>query len=174
MNRQKIILTINLLFTLMFILGYGQKVLACGCPVSVPPSYSTYHTIPLPVMVPPIPEFEHMWKAKDVVDSFEKNGLEVQKHISVPEEGNHETAIKKADEAVGFGLTSFGPDAEVFIHTFNLKNDLKEVQKYFLERNERGEFYTWSFVKDNVLLVLTGTVPENIARQYENVLYELK
>ncbi len=75
---------------------------------------------------------------------------------------------------MGFGLASLGSDAEVVIHTFNLKNDLKDVQKYFLERNERGEFYTWSFVKDNVLLVLTGTIPEDVARQYENALYSLK
>ena len=173
MKSQKIILIARFLFTLLLITGYGQKVFACRCGNPNHTPSPTGHTVPLPVMVPPMPEFEHRWQTKDVIESFEEKGLAVEKQRSIFDEGSYNSAIEEAEEAVRFDLASYGKDIGVCIHTFTSKDDLKHLQEYFLGLNEKGDLYTWSFVKDNVLLVLTGTIPEEVARQYEIGLYSL-
>ncbi len=174
MKKRNMILLINFFFIFIFIAGYSQKVSACGCGSSHSTSSPSYSMSPQPIMVPSMPEFETKWSTMRVVESFEEKGLTVERLRSIFEDANHDTAINAAEEAVRFDLASFGKEAGVCIHTFTSKDDLKNLQTHFLELNEKGDLYTWSYVKDNVLLVITGTIPEEIARQYERVLYDLR
>ena len=98
----------------------------------------------------------------------------VEKQQSVFEETDHDHGIDVEKEAVSFDLSSLGKDAGGSINTFKYREDLKDLQKHFLALNEKGELHTWSFVKDNVLLILTGNVPEEIARLYETALAGLE
>lgn len=176
MITQKIILTImGLLITVLLISGYNQKTFACGCGGHSHSSpSSSYQMSPPVIIVPPPPGFPHKWFAKDVVESFDKKGLKVAKLKPIIEEADSNFIINMTNKAVRFDLASLGEDVRVYIHTFETTNDLDMAQKHFLELNKKGELYTWSFVKDNILLVLTGTVREEIARQYESALYNLK
>jgi hypothetical protein len=175
MKKGKRIVIIVLLFALFSIAVYSQNAFACGCGgySNVSP-VSSHHSPPLPPMVPPMPEFERTWSANDLIKSLEGKGLKKQEHSSVLEGRYNDALINTAEEAVGFDLVSFGKEAGVSIHTFRSKKDLRKVQRYFLDLNEKGDLYTWSFVKDNIVLVLSGTIPEDIARQYERTLYSLK
>jgi len=175
MKKGKRIVIMVLLFTLFSIAVYSQNAFAYGCGghSNVSP-VSSHHSPPLPAMVPPMPEFEHTWSANDLIESLEAKGLKEEKGRSILEERDHDALINTVEEAVGFYLSSFGKDAGVFIHIFRSREDPRKVQKHFLDLNEKGDLYTWSFVKDNIVLVLTGTIPEDIARRYERILYSLK
>lgn len=175
MRKQEIAqIMMVLVVTLLLLAVHRQKTFACGCSSPASSYSSTYQMAPSGMIVPPPPGFPHEWIAKDVVESFSSNGLKVEEPISILKDVNHNPAINVADEAIRFDLDSFGKESAVCIHTFKSRDDLDTLQEYFLEQNEKGELYTWSFVKDNVLLVLTGTIPEEIARHYESVLYDLK
>ncbi|UCH45760.1 MAG: hypothetical protein JSV11_03370 [Nitrospiraceae bacterium] len=176
MMRGKVILIIwGLLITVLLLAGYNQNAFSCGCGGhSHTTSPGSHYSVPLPVMIVPRPEFEHRWQAKDVVESFDEKNLNVDRRRAAFVEGHYDLAINKAKEAVGFDLSSIGEEAGVYIHTFSSRDDLKDAQKQFLELNEEGKLYTWSFARDNVLLVLTGTIPEGVARQYERALYSMK
>ena len=165
MNRQKSILIINILITVLFIAGYCQEAFAA-------PSGS--FTTQLPIMVSPMPEFETRWKAEAVIDSFEEKGLAVAKQKSVFNALAKGSSANIEEEAVSFDIPSLGKDVGGSINTFKYKIELEELQRHFLDLNKKGDFHTWSYAKDNVLIILTGNVPENIARQYEKALVSLK
>jgi hypothetical protein len=172
MNRRKIIL-INLLIALLLV-GYSKEVFACGCGSSPSSSIASYRATPNIVVVPPPPGFPHKWFTKEVINLFDKKGLKVSKPNPITERTKNNSIINTTNEAVKFDLISIGKDVGVSIHIFETWDDLDKAQKHFLDLNEKGELYTWSFVKDNVLLVLTGTIPEEVAREYESALYNLK
>ncbi len=116
----------------------------------------------------PPPAFAQKWYVTDVVRSFNEDGLkaEVKKdYTSEPLEVKEGTASLTISLKDGLAGT---------ITTFNKKEDLEKIQKRFFDLNKNGEFHTWTFVKDNVLLVLTGSLPEDEARRYESSLYNLK
>ncbi len=172
MKRQKIGVFVCTAITLF---SFAPKAFACGCsgrgPAGSGPSlkYVTPNIHPSPMP----PGFPYKWSGKDLIKRFSESGLEIEKAESVVE-ANHSNLAVKANEMTRFSIPSFGENIEGFILCFQQKNDLEKAKKYYLELNEKGELYTWSFVKDNIVLVLTGTITEEKARQYEKILYELK
>ncbi|MBI4826013.1 MAG: hypothetical protein HY807_06280 [Nitrospirae bacterium] len=110
------------------------------------------------------PGFPYEWFAKDAADSFRKNGLKVNTASAVKDEH------PKAKECMKIHVTSNDKNLEGCILTFEKKEDLEAQQKHYLALNEKGELHNWSFVKDNVLLVLDGSVSEEEARLYESSL----
>jgi len=175
MNRQNTAHLASILITILFITGLTQEALACGCGGSHNhPSVNGVNIPPPHPMPPPMPMYETMWKAEAVINIFEENGLHVEKQISVFNGIENSSEENNKEEAVSFELPSLGKDVGGSINTFKYKVDLEELQIHFLDLNKKGVFHTWSFAKDNVLVILTGNVPENIARQYETVLVSLK
>ena len=157
--------------TTLFITG----VFACGCGggSSYTPSNTHIGYAPM-IMVPPMPQYETMWKAEAVIDSFAKKGLPVEKPKFTFEGLDMEPDSTIKEEAVSFDMPAIGKDVGGSINTFEFRSDLNKLQEHFLDLNKKGDLNTWSFVKDNVLLILTGNVPEKIARQYETALLDLK
>ncbi len=134
----------------------------------------SYHHVPpnvLPQIAPP--GFPSEFFAKEVVKSFNKNGLKIKKADTIEKTGynSHFLAIK---EGIQFSTPSSGDEIAGCILSFKLKNDLNKLQKHYLKLNKKGELYSWSFKMNNILVVLKGSMVENEARKYEKVLYDLE
>jgi len=80
----------------------------------------------------------------------------------------------RAKEDIKFSIPSIGEDVAGCILGFNVKYDLEKVKKHYLSLNKKNKFHSWTFVKDNILLVLDGRMTEERARKFEKALYELK
>jgi hypothetical protein len=173
-NKKTITILTFSFITLVLITGVfsGKVFAAWGSPNRLSPG--TPHAAS-PHFYQPIvpPGFPHKWLYRDVVQSFIENGLAVQEvnEVTVTE---NKLLPAEAKEVAKFPIHSSKGKAEGCVLCFDDKDDLEEVTEHYRELNESGERYNWSFVKDNVLLVITGPVSEEEARQYEKVLYEMK
>ena len=98
----------------------------------------------------------------DVVHAFTEQGLVFRANEEKPLTGH----------TISFDL-SLGEGFHGRIETFREEAELKEKQALYLRLNTSGELHTWSFVRDNVLLILPGVIPEVTARNYERALYSL-
>jgi hypothetical protein len=139
---------------------------------------TTYHNVVPFITVPPPPTwasegFTHYWSPNDVVKTFNERKLEVIK----PEEINNMEqygfgAVTK--ELISFSIPSIGESVQGCILSFEVKESLDKVKKYYLDLNNDGIIHTWSFPKDNILFVVDGVVPEEKAREYESALSDLR
>jgi hypothetical protein len=169
-----IITLVCCMMTFLMIAGSHEETFAC-CSRGVSPSghfgSSPHNGVTLPPPIVP-PGFPYRWETSDVVDSFKEKKLAVTEVSTVTKADSSLPA--KVKEMSKFSFTLSGEQREGYIFSFEKKKNLLKSQKHYLELNERGELYTWSFVKDNILLVLAGSIPEEKARLYESVLYELE
>lgn len=133
-------------------------------PSSYIPVTLTHHIAP--------PGFPYEWFAKDAAESFIKNNLEIDIASTSKDENMPDAANIK--ECMKIFVASDGRKHEACILTFEKKEDLEAQQGHYLALNEKGELYNWSFVKDNMLVVLDGSVSEEDARLYEDSLCSLK
>ena len=117
---------------------------------------------PPPPNIPP-PAFAR-WTVNDAVKAFNKFGLLF--HVRQP---GH-SSLLSFDFIENAGLDSAVSDG--FIQSFSTESSLIKAARKYIEMNESG-VHTWSFVQDNLLLVLTGETPEKRARTYEKALYSL-
>ena len=140
-------------------------------------TYPYYNPSPItpPFEVPP-PWFPHgfpnVWSPDDVIKVLNERGLAVSKTSETLQ--SHDNLPADAKEIVNFSETLSGKEWEGTILSFELKDNLNKVQKYYLDLNETGKLYTWSFQKGNILLVLPGSIAEEKARQYEKALNSMK
>jgi len=172
MNATKIKLTIIMLTMVLSLHGFIRNAYAPpggGSPGTSP----SWNYNPSPVTLPPqVPSwfshgFPNVWSTDEVIKTLNENGLEVHK-TSVETEPGNLPAIAK--EIVKFSVSLPGEEWEGTILSFELKDNLNKVRNYYLGLNGRGELYTWSFVKGNILLVLPGNIAEEKAKQYKNAL----
>ncbi len=172
-KRQIVTLIMSLFITTLILNSFAENAFACGCPAVAPSSGRGANiSPPIPPLIIP-PEFFHTWGAKDVIESFNKNKLEIEAVSQVTEVEKRPLPVK-TKEVKRFSVPSSGDGTWGYIFTFEKKNNLNKSQKHYLELNEKGDLYTWSFVKDNILLLVTGTIPEDIAKQYQSALNDLK
>jgi len=136
----------------------------------------TRYTPPPNVHPPPqptkqlIPEISfHKWKSKDVVQAFKNTGLEV--------EGAKPAFILSPiapKEGIMFLIPSFGTNIGGYVSSYNSGDELKAYKNYYLKMNKNPESPAWwIFEKDNILLLISGKVPVEKAREYEKVLNQM-
>ncbi len=177
MEKQKIIRIIVTFVAALFII-YGYAANADAKSSGRSPGGSWHHN-PAPSTVPPqVPSwfphgFPYEWSTGDVMNVFNENGLGIR-DSSLVTEMNHGELPSSVNEVRKFSVPLSGEDAEGYIMSFKLKDNLEKIKKYYHERNENGELYTWTFVKGNVLLVLPGTLAEDSAGQFRDALINLK
>ena len=135
-----------------------------------PKSGPNYH----PVMIPPPmpPGFPYKWVGNELIHRFRDDGMEIDR-VKPAEESDTMKLPTVANEIISFSVPSAGEDMKGYILTFEEKEDLERVKEGYLKMNERGELYTWSFVKDNIVLLLSGEMQEEEVRQYESSLHGL-
>ncbi len=166
---------IFILLTALLSGGIAAQAFACGCGGgNSTPSGSSGHSVsPTVFFYPPPPGFPEKWFIKDVVESIDKKGLKLE-DVKDTTEVDYSSLPGRAKEGVRFSSPSLIKEIEGCILSFEDKDTLEKVQKYFLESNEKGDYYSWSFAKDNILMILGGALPESQAREFESALYDLK
>jgi len=132
-----------------------------------------YHRTPDMIMPPPMPPgFPYKWVGNDLILRFNESKLEVE-HTEPVSKVDHINLPTNATEVTKFSIPSFGENMGGCIFSFEKRNDLAKVRKQYRKLNKIGKLYTWSFVKDNIILIMAGIIPEEKARLYETVLYNL-
>lgn len=107
------------------------------------------------------------WESVEIVKAFEENGMEV---VDMKPAFTFEPVLPR--ESTIFFISTFGENAGAFVSSYNTKEDLKNAKNYYAQMN-RETLSWWIFEKDNILVLISGKVPEERAKQYEKVLNEI-
>jgi hypothetical protein len=103
---------------------------------------------------------------RDVVKKFRESGLEAR-------EMNAGYLMEPAHlkEATVFLIPSYGGNVGGYISTYDSDANLRESKSYYMKMNKNRKTPAWwIFEKDNILLLISGKVPHEIAGKYEHVL----
>jgi len=123
--------------------------------------------------VTPTPVFS-VWGGEDVQAAILSAGLE----YSDPREMKPEDfgmAPMVADEAVRFLIPSLCADCGGRTFILSSQADLDSLAEYYNELSKASAmFFSWVFVKDNILIQLNGTLPEETAQKYQSALESMK
>jgi hypothetical protein len=159
-----------MLLILFFVAVYTGDVSAHGKPGSGPPAMNK---LPAPVVPKPSPPLimHYKWTPGDVANTFIANGLEA-KDIKPLTAEDYSTLPAKAKEASRFIIPS--EHAEGCILSFERRDDMNKIADHYRTLNKKDKLYSWTFIKDNVLVVLKGEIPEAKARLYEDALKKLR
>lgn len=84
-------------------------------------------------------------------------------------------ALMVAVEGTSFLIPSLGEDRGGRIRSFDSPEDLEKTKAYSVKLGkESAAFFSWVFVKDNILVQIDGNLPEEHAKKYEAALNALK
>ena len=109
-----------------------------------------------------------------MVDAFRAAGLEVGDTIVMGKK-DYGMAPITAAEGTRFLIPSIGPDNGGRILSFTNETDLQILKGYYDHLGEISPlFFSWTFVHDNILLQINGSLPQDRALQYQAALDQLK
>lgn len=176
MNRTKsIFMVFYFAMTALLILGFIDKAYAPplgGCCANA----TNYQSrVPPPPIVPqPGPSIfiKYKWSPEDILNAFNERGLGVEKTGPVTR-SDYKKLPAKAKEAIKFSVSSIGKEGIGCILSFEMGSSMEKIMNHYLKKNKNEELYSWTFAKDNVLVVLNGRIPEEKARMFESVLNQL-
>jgi len=115
----------------------------------------------------------YQFSSERVVEVFQANGLEAADPRPATE-ADYGGAPMVAKDAMHFFITSLGADEGGLVMAFESQENLAKAQAYFDEQAKSQETFMRVFVRDNILVVLSGKMPEAESNQYEGVLAKLK
>ena len=108
----------------------------------------------------------YKWGSNDVVKALKDNGLEiadVKYGLTIGAAGAKESTV--------FLMPSYGNDIGGTISSYDSEDKLRESVTYYSIMNKDPKSPAWwIFSKDNILLLISGKVPEEKALEYERVL----
>jgi len=120
----------------------------------------------------PTPAFQK-WTSTDVVNIFKSAALEVEEPRPMTKD-DYGMAPMRAIEGTRFLIPSLCSDCGGRIFSFSNQEDLDLTKTYYEELGKSSAiFFSWVFVKDNILVQINGDLPEEKARQYEASLNSL-
>lgn len=109
------------------------------------------------------------WDSKDIIKTFKDRGLEavdLEDGLVIPPPG--------ATESTMFLIPSYGKDIGGVAAGYDSEGKLEDAITYYSMMNQEGRAPAWRiYRKDNILLLLSGSVPEEKAREYEKALNEM-
>lgn len=122
--------------------------------------------------------------SEEVVEAFREDGLEVGEVYPIEKQEGPSPGVRSRlpgtyEEGTRFEIPSLGEDAagrdlggRVF--TFESEEDLAEVRDFYEGLGEAGgPFFSWVFAEGNVLIQISGKLPEEGARRYEAILEDV-
>ena len=115
----------------------------------------------------------YRWSPTDIIEELNNKGLNIVKTGPVTNE-DYTSLPARANEDVRFSIPSIGEDANGCVLSFDIKDDMNKVVNHYRELNMKEELHSWTFVKDNVLIVLAGKIPEEKAKLIERTLNDMK
>lgn len=114
------------------------------------------------------------WSSQQAVEVLQGAGLEVENPTPMTKD-DYGLAPMIATEATRFFIPSLCDDCGGRVFAFENADDLEAMQTYYEKLAEGSAiFFSWVFVKDNILVQINGDMPEEQARQYETALANLK
>jgi len=115
----------------------------------------------------------YQFSSERVVEVFQANGLEAADPRPASE-ADYGGAPMAAKDAMRFSIPSLGAEAGGLVMAFESQENLAKAKAYFDEKAQSQETFVRVFVRDNILVVLSGKMPEAESNQYEGVLAKLK
>jgi hypothetical protein len=109
--------------------------------------------------------------AEEVIQTFRDEGLEVGETQQVDREGDRSFVPKTYEEQVSFTIPSQGERVGGRVFTFESQEDLEQVREHYEGFGEL--FSSHVYVEDEVLVQISGSMPEDDAERYGEVLREL-
>jgi hypothetical protein len=109
--------------------------------------------------------------AEEVIQAFRDEGLEVGETQQVDREGDRSFVPKTYEEQVSFKISTQGERVGGRVFTFESQEDLEQVREHYEGFEEL--FSSHVYVEDEVLVQISGSVPEDDAERYGEVLREL-
>lgn len=80
-----------------------------------------------------------------------------------------------ATEGQRFLIPSLGEDNGGRVFSYSKPEDLEKMRRYYESLGrESAAFFSWVFIRENILVQINGQLPEVKARQYEAALHEMK
>jgi hypothetical protein len=132
---------------------------------------------PPPFQVHPSPPRQYLekayfnkWKCRDVIKALEDSGLEVDE-IS----GGIIANSPEATESMVFLIPHYGEDVGGVVSSFDSESKLLDALNYYASMNKDPLSPAWwIFRKDNILLLISGKVPEDKSLEYSKALSRIK
>ncbi|UCH80179.1 MAG: hypothetical protein JSW20_10590 [Nitrospiraceae bacterium] len=124
-------------------------------------------------IAPRPPGWPQMWLAREIIKSFNEKGLKLNQ-ISDVSKDEKDMLPAEIKDGVEFSIRS---DEQVWsgcVLEFDKKQDFETIQSHYLDLNYNNELHSWSLVKDNILVIIDGAMPEQTVRQYELTLRDMK
>jgi len=109
--------------------------------------------------------------AEEVIQAFRDEGLEVGETRQVDREVDRSFVPKTYKEQVSFTVPSQGERVGGRVFTFESQEDLEQVREHYEGFGEL--FSSYVYVENNILAQISGTLPEEQAQRYGEVLREL-
>lgn len=114
------------------------------------------------------------WTSAQVADTFKAAGLEITDARPATKD-DYGMAPMTAVEGSHFLIPSLCSDCGGRIFSFASQADLDKMKTYYVELGKSSAaFFSWVFVKDNILVQINGDLKEDKARQYETALNSIK
>jgi len=116
------------------------------------------------------PDAVRALQSQDVVDAFVAAGLECEEPQPITPDDTSFVPV----EVTEFLLPSQCPDCAGRIYIFDNPSELQKARTYYtrLGQDDPNQA-SWLYVKNNVLVQISGIVPQEQAREYGNVLRQL-
>jgi hypothetical protein len=112
----------------------------------------------------------YKWGCKDVIKALKDSGLEV-----VDITGGITVGSPAATENTVFLMPSYGEEIGGVVSSYDSERKLLDSLNYYSSMNKDPQFPAWRiFRKDNILLLISGMVPEEKALEYDNALSRMK
>ena len=114
------------------------------------------------------------WTSGDVVTAYSDAGLEIE-GVRPMTKDDYGLGPMVAVEGTRFLIPTLCADCGGRILNFSNQDELDLSKQYYVEMGKSSAiFFSWIFVKDNILVQINGDLSEEIARRYESVLNNLE
>ncbi len=108
------------------------------------------------------------YQPSDVVAAFRQAGLECES----PEPTTPDASLPfNPASSIRFVIPALSPDYTARIYSFDSPRQLDAARAYFEDRIQADlAYFSWVFVKDNILVDISGDLPDDWASNYEAAL----
>ena len=148
-----------------------------GCasrPAPAPPAAPAVVLQLAPPAPPAAAPFPQKWTTLHVVQAFKSAGLEAEKSFVMGHK-DYGLGPMSADEGRRFLIPSLGPDNGGHIFTFSNAADLDTMRKWYVGLGKSsGAFFSYVYVRDNVLVQISGDLADAKAKKYQLALENMK
>ena len=118
----------------------------------------------VPANTPTIPAA--LVPAEEVIAAFKAAGLQAEgtRPLTITDY----VLVPYVCQGLRFFIPSLGPDNGGRVFICDNKVDEDQLSSYYQSLGQPGsEFFSWVFVKGNIVVQINGTLPEATAKQYE-------